>query len=284
MECIDFDSPAYPASLKEIPKPPKHLWLEGSLPPPGTKLLTVVGSRALSAYGKEACESLIAGLAGYPVSIVSGLALGADGCAHRAAMRAGLHTLAVPGSGLAASALYPRAHLGLAKQILEAGGSLLSEHEPEHAPRIYDFPSRNRIMVGLADAVLMVEAGERSGTLITARLAGDYNRHLLCVPHRIGDSHGNGPHFFLRMGATLVSEPTHILEALNITPHESGTLFDMESLTPSERIIVDFLQESCTRDELLRSCGLPAHEALSLLGTLELKGILKEEFGKWKIA
>jgi DNA processing protein len=284
MERIGRDSTAYPEALKEIPEPPHELWLAGTFPPPGHTRLAVVGSRALSPYGKEVCESLIAGLAGYPISIISGLALGADGCAHRAAMRTGLHTLAVPGSGLAHAALYPRAHVGLAKEILESGGGLLSEHEPNYRARAYDFPSRNRIMVGLADAVLMVEAGERSGTLITARLAGEYNRQLLCIPHRIGDVHGYGSHFFLRFGATLVSEPEHILEALGIEPRESAAERNIDTLSPPERAIVSLLSEPRTRDELLRSCGLPAHEALAILGTLELAGILKETFGTWRRA
>jgi len=284
MERIGRDSTAYPEALKEIPEPPHELWLAGTFPPPGHTRLAVVGSRALSPYGKEVCESLIAGLAGYPISIISGLALGADGCAHRAAMRAGLHTFAVPGSGLAHTALYPRAHVGLAKEILESGGGLLSEHEPNYRARAYDFPSRNRIMVGLADAVLMVEAGERSGTLITARLAGEYNRQLLCIPHRIGDVHGYGSHFFLRFGATLVSEPQHILEALSIEPRESAAERNIDTLSPPERAIVSLLSEPRTRDELLRSCGLPAHEALAILGTLELAGILKEAFGTWRRA
>jgi len=284
MERIGIESAAYPQALKEIPKPPQELWLAGTLPPPANKRLAVVGSRALSSYGKEACESLISGLAGYPVSIVSGLALGADGCAHRAAMRAGLHTLAVPGSGLAYAALYPRAHTALAKQILDAGGGLLSEHEPDHRARAYDFPSRNRIMVGLADAVLMVEAGERSGTLITARLAGEYNRQLLCIPHRMGDLHGYGSHFFLRMGATLASEPAHLLEALGIEPRASVAELDLDALAPSERIVVAVLSEPRTRDGLLRACGLPAHETLAILGALELAGIIKEEFGMWRRA
>jgi DNA processing protein len=215
-----LDRTEYPGPLLEIPEPPETLWMEGSWAPEGTKHLAVVGSRALSHYGEEACEMLIAGLAGYPVSIVSGLALGADGCAHRAALKAGLHTIAVPGSGLGDAVIHPRTHAGLAREIVDAGGALLSEHEPSHRPHASDFPSRNRIMVGLADAVLVIEAGNKSGTLITARLAGEYNRDLLCVPHRIGDPHGYGAHLFIRLGAGLVTEPLHLLEALGIAPRE----------------------------------------------------------------
>lgn len=270
----------FPPQLREIPQPPEKLWLRGSLPPAGTKLLAVVGSRDLSRYGREACEYLIAGLAGYPISIISGLALGADACAHRAALRAALHTIAVPGSGLSDSVIYPRSNLGLAREILAAGSALLSEHPPDYRAMPHDFPSRNRIMVGLADAVLMIEAGGKSGTLITARMAGDYNRELLCVPHRIGDPHGEGAATFLRIGATLVREPSHILQALSLEL-QAGPAVDIV-LEESEQIIFDLLAEAQPRDELLRACTLPMHETLSLLGVMELKGIIKEEFGLWR--
>lgn len=204
-------------SLSEIPEPPERLWIRGTLPPITYKRLAVVGSRALTSYGRDACAYLIKGLSGYPLSIVSGLALGADAAAHRAALEAKLHTIAIPGSGLDDRALAPRSNVGLAHDILNAGGALMSEHEPQHEARPEDFPSRNRIMVGVSDAVLIIEAGERSGTLITARLAGEYNRDLLCVPHRLGDAHGVGAHTFIRLGAAQVTEPDHILEALGLT-------------------------------------------------------------------
>ncbi|MBU2220910.1 DNA-processing protein DprA [Patescibacteria group bacterium] len=206
----------YPKNLREIPEPPKQLWLRGTLPPEGHKLLAVVGSRSLTEYGAEVCRMFIQGLAGKPISIVSGLALGADACAHQAALDAGLHTLAIPGSGLDDSVIAPRTNLALAQDILAHGGGLLSEQEPFHTPFPSDFPSRNRIMVGMSDAVLVIEAGERSGTLITARLAAEYDRNLLCVPHRIGDPNGIGANQFIRLGAELVTEPLHILETLGL--------------------------------------------------------------------
>lgn len=273
----------YPEYLRQIPSPPKTLYARGSWPSPDTKYLAVVGSRALTRYGKEACDYLISGLSGYPVSIVSGLALGTDAAAHRAALAAGLHTIAVPGSGLDDSVIAPRTNLGLAREILKTGGLLLSEHEPLHKPYPHDFPSRNRIMSGLAQAVLMVEAGERSGTLITARLAAEYNRELLCVPHRIRDVNGAGAHQFLRLGATLVSEPAHILEALGIEPGQEGPGERRAEHPFSEReqSIMSLLQEPLPKDELIRRSGLPASEALTVLVTLELKGFVEERFGAW---
>ncbi|HUQ30412.1 MAG TPA: DNA-processing protein DprA [Candidatus Paceibacterota bacterium] len=281
-----LDKKDYPAALLEIPQSPESLWIRGSLPPAGTKLLAVVGSRALSRYGKEACEQLIAGLAGYPISIVSGLALGADACAHRAALAAGLHTIAIPGSGLDDSVIGPRTNLGLAQDILKAGGALISEHEPKYKAAPWDFPSRNRIMAGMADAVLMIEASNRSGTLITARLAGEYNRDLLVIPHRIGDPHGFGPHLFARLGAALVTEPNHILEVLKIAPREAGAAGTAPELEGAEKEIWDLLTEPRTRDEILRSSTAlgvnGAAEILTALVSLELQGLIKEEFGAWR--
>ncbi len=273
----------WPAQLSEIPQLPKELWVRGTLPPHGTKLLTVVGSRAMTHYGQEACQKLIAGLAGYPISIVSGLALGIDTCAHKAALAAGLHTLVVPGSGLGDDVLYPRSNRTFAREILHAGGGFLSEYAPDATSRIHYFPERNRLMVGLADAVLMIEAGPKSGTLITARLAGEYNRELLCIPHRIGDPHAFGPHLFTRLGATLVTEPLHILEALRIPPHEETSRDTAPTdLDDAERGIWSMLEEPKTRDEILRSAAsLPAGDVLTALVALELRGLITEKFGAW---
>lgn len=213
--CSDFAKTGM-SSLLEIPDPPETLWVRGALPDSTFKKLAVVGSRALTPYGQEACESLLAGLSGYPISIISGLALGGDACAHRAALAAGLHTVAIPGSGLNDRVISPQTNLGLAREILASGGALLSEHPPTETARPAYFPSRNRIVVGLSDAVLVIEAGERSGTLITARLASDYNRSLMCVPHRIGDPNSEGSHQFIRLGAELVTSSEHILETLGL--------------------------------------------------------------------
>mgnify|MGYP001612072331 CR=1 FL=1 len=289
MEIRELGRDEWPPQLLEIPQPPKKLWIRGRLPEAGTKFLTVVGSRAMTRYGQEACEKLITGLAGYPVSIVSGLALGVDTCAHKAALAAGLHTLALPGSGLGDEVLYPRSNRAFAKKILEADGGFLSEYAPDEVSRVHYFPERNRLMVGLADAVLVIEAGQKSGTLITARLAGEYNRELLCIPHRIGDPHAFGGHLFIRLGATLVTESLHILEALKIPPRlpaqagenasRSGAPTDLEDV---EREVWNMLEEPKTRDEILRTLtSLGAGEVLTALVALELRGLVKEEFGAW---
>lgn len=270
--------------LLETPEYPERLWLQGTLAPIGTTYLTVVGSRALSRYGKEACERLISGLAGYPVSIVSGLALGADACAHRAALAAGLHTVAIPGGGLSEIAIAPRTNLSLAREILKSGGTLLSEHPPDYLAHPYDFAARNRIMVGLARAVLLIEAGERSGTLITARLSGDYNRELLCVPHRLNDPHGYGAERFVRLGATLVTKSEHILEALGIEAAAPAQKVQAsrEPLSGLEAELFALLTQEKSRDELMRGSTRAAHEVLTALAALELKGLAREEYGVWR--
>lgn len=270
----------YPAQLREIPQVPKHLWLRGTLPPPETKYLAVVGSRALTPYGREVTLSLIKGLAGYPISIVSGLALGTDAEAHRAALESGLHTVAMPGSGIADLAIAPRTNFQLAQEILRNSGALLSEYPPESHAATWTFPQRNRLMVGLSHAVLVIEAGERSGTLITARLAGEYNRDLLCVPHRIGDVHGYGAHLFIRLGAGLVSESAHILEALGI--RERDVVGTAEVLSKDEQVVLVLLEKPLSREEVIELSSLSSGDTLSTLVMLELRGVVREEMGVWR--
>ncbi len=284
MQIRELAREEWPQGLLEIPKPPAQLWLRGTMPPREYKRLAVVGSRALSRYGKDACERLILGLAGYPVSIVSGLALGADACAHKAALLAGLHTIAMPGSGIADAVIGPRANYGLAQDILKAGGALLGEHAPDFKPYRASFPERNRLMVGLSDAVFVIEAGQKSGTLITARLAGEYNRDLLVIPHRIGDPHGFGPHLFARLGAALVTEPLHILEALGIPPREAadGNRALPCDLSEDELAVWHRLEEPQERDEILRAGKAGAADLMTALVSLELRGLIKEEFGAWR--
>lgn len=283
MEICELEKAEWPEQLLEIPQPPKRLWVKGALPSVETKLLAVVGSRAMTRYGQEACEKLVGGLAGYPISIVSGLALGIDTCAHRAALAAGLHTLALPGSGLGDDVLYPRSNRAFAKEILGKGGGMLSEYAPDTPSHVRYFPERNRLMVGISDAVLVIEASAKSGTLITARLAAEYNRELLCIPHRIGDPHAFGPHLFIRLGATLVTEPIHILEALKIPPREAAERgVTPDGLEDAELEIFGMLDEPKTRDEILRTGSAGAGELLTALVALELRGLIKEEFSAWR--
>lgn len=271
----------YPEGLRHIPQPPELLWARGSFAATSTKHLAVVGSRALSPYGRDACKELIQGLKGSPVSIVSGLALGADAVAHEAALDAGLHTIAVLGSGVSDRAISPRTNFPLAARILGEGGLLLSESAPDHVPLPSDFPRRNRLVVGLSDAVLIVEAGERSGTLITARLASEYNRDLLCIPHRIHDAHGYGAHLFIRLGAALVSTPEHILEALGLSkPVQEADQY----LSANEEYVLELLHVPERVELVCNRSSLSEEETRAALVLLEIKGLARQQFGKWQRA
>lgn len=260
--------------LKEIPQPPKEFWYQGNLPPSHLTLLAVVGSRKYTTYAAQVTEHLIGGLANYPVGIISGLALGVDSLAHEAALKNNLYTLAVPGSGLDRSVLYPASHKKLADRILESGGGLLSELSPESPAATWTFPQRNRIMAGLCKATLLIEAGEKSGTLITARMAVDYNRELLAVPGSIFSSNSHGTHQFLKLGATLVTDASDILEALQIEPEENDSTERQLTLSPAEKTIIEILHEPKDKDTLLRQIKLPTSEANILLMNMEMQGYI----------
>jgi DNA processing protein len=243
-------------------------------------LLAVVGSRQYTTYGKQVTERLMAQLAPYQVGIVSGLALGIDGLAHEAALKAGLYTLAVPGSGLSRTVIYPRRHQALATKIVEQGGGLLSELPPTTRAATWTFPQRNRIMAGLCQATLLIEASEKSGTLITARLAVDYNRELFAIPGSIFSPTTQGTHQFLKLGATLVTSAEDIIEVMRLIPKQyEASPRTALVLSPAARQVITLLREPRSRDELIRQLALPIAEANTLLMTLELEGHITESGG-----
>lgn len=280
MEKIPFEK--LPSLLREIPDCPKSLYIEGVLPDENEyKYIAIVGSRKYSSYGKEVCEKLIAGLSGFPIVIVSGLALGIDALAHEAALRAGLKTIAVPGSGLSDTVLYPAQHRPLAKKILKAGGALLSEFEPDFRATPYSFPQRNRVMAGISDAVLVVEAEMKSGTLITARLALEYNREVMTVPGSIFSKTSEGPHYLIRNGATPVSSSKDILDALGLASDErSAADAEFENCSLEEKMILEVLLEPKPRDELVQETGLSPQTLNSVISMLEIKGLIAETGGE----
>lgn len=271
----------FPSLLKQIPDPPKQLWSIGTLPKEDNKILCIVGSRSYSPYGKEICEELIEGLTGLPITIVSGLALGIDTIAHASALKAKLQTIAVPGSGLGEKVLYPRSNIGLARKIIESDGGLLSDFEPEFRATTWSFPQRNRIMAGMSHAVLVIEAGLKSGTLITSRLATDYNRDVLTVPGSIFSKLSEGPHMLLRLGATLIRNSEDILEALHLeVPKEKIKEKVYEDCSPEELKILELLTNPCEKNDLIRRSGFSPSETNSILAVLELKGLIKESMGE----
>jgi DNA processing protein len=264
----------FPPLLAEIPQPPPELWAAGNLPPPELTLLCVVGSRKYTTYGKQVIEHLISGLAGYPIGIVSGLALGVDGLAHEAALRHSLYTMAVPGSGLDESVLYPASHRNLARTIVAAGGGLMSELPPATPAALWTFPQRNRIMAGMCKATLLIEAGAKSGTLITARMCVDYNRELLVVPGNIFSSNSYGVHQFLKLGATPVTEAADILRELGIDIKKEIHPKTLPLLSPLEAKVITLLHEPTDRDTLIRLLALPVSEAGVLLMQMEMVGYI----------
>lgn len=275
----------FPPLLREIPDAPKKLYVRGALPSSEKRWLAVVGSRSMSAYGKQACHALIEGLRGYPVVVVSGLAYGIDAEAHRAALATHLPTVAVPGSGLDWNTLYPRANVRLAREILAADGALVSEFEPETKAADWTFPKRNRVMAGLSHAVLVIEAKEKSGSLITAKLTTEYNRELLVVPGSIFSEESRGTHQFLRLGATAATSSDDILVALGITKREGATSLSelRDDLSEDELRVFEIIRSPLSRDALIATLELPITEANVLLSTMEIKGLILEELGVVRI-
>jgi DNA processing protein len=204
----------FPKLLLEMPKPPNKLYIRGRLPKDSDICLTVIGSRKGTQYGREVTEMLIGGLSGYPISIVSGLAIGIDSIAHETAIKVGLHTVAFPGSGLSDNCIYPPSSRGLAERILKSGGCLLSEYPPNITAMPWMFPQRNKLMAGMSKVTLLIEAGERSGTLITAQNALDFNRDVLVVPGSIFSPLSVGLHKLMEEGAAPVFNSKDILNSL----------------------------------------------------------------------
>lgn len=276
----------WPPLLEEINQLPEKLFYAGKVADWSRKLLCVVGARKNTSYGKEATESFIEGLRGQPITIVSGLALGIDSIAHRAALKNNLPTIAVPGSGLDTEVLHPASHIKLAEEIVEKGGMLMNEFEPEFKATQWSFPQRNRIMAGMSHATLVIEAEKKSGTLITARLATEYNRDVLALPGSIFNTTSEGPHLLIRLGATPIRDSGDILEALHLEDKkESGENNEDKYFDCSEKemLIIKLLIEPLPRDEILRRAGFPTGETQTLLSLLELKGLIKETLGEIRL-
>ena len=273
----------FPKLLSEINDPPDELFLIGEIPSDDHVFLAVVGSRKFTSYGKQAAEQIIAGLKGFPIIIVSGLAIGIDSIAHNAALNAGLTTIAIPGSGLNDDVLYPASNRSLAKKIVERGGALLSPFKPDFKATQWSFPARNRIMAGISQAVLIIEAEEKSGTLITARLALDYNRDVYAVPGSIFSPTSRGTNSLITDGAMPVTKSEDILNALGFTVDKKtdGTEDSHpDDMSPEEEAVWGLLGSPLERDGLVRLMDMPISKANGILSFMEIKGFIKEADGK----
>ncbi len=277
-----LSSSLFPPLLLEIPDAPKRLYVRGALAPWGERaFLCVVGSRHYTRYGKEVVDTLIRGLQGYPITIVSGLAIGIDGLAHESALANNIPTVSIPGSGLDDTVLYPRQHRALARRILEGGGCLLSEYDPLFKATQWSFLKRNRIMAGMSHATLIIEASEKSGTLVTARLAMEYNRDVLTVPGSIFSKNSFGPHMLIREGATPIHASIEIVHALGLTENSepsSRNLF-AECSAEEKRVLNLLHHEPLSKDALIRQLPMSTSDANILLTLMELQGLIHENNG-----
>ncbi len=274
----------YPRLLHEIHDPPAILFIRGRLLPRDAVAVAMVGTRHATHYGLAQAEKLAAGLARSGVTIVSGLARGIDAAAHRGALSGGGRTIGVLGSGLLR--MFPPEHAALADEVAQSG-AVLSELPPEFEPMGGNFPQRNRIISGLALGVIIVEAPERSGALITARLANEQGREVLAVPGRIDSRPSRGCHRLLRDGATLVESVDDVIEQLGplveAAPREDGTELHHPAeltLNDMERKVLDAIGAEPTGvDHLVSETGLPVPRVLATLSVLEMRRLIRRLSG-----
>jgi DNA processing protein len=281
---IALGTPEYPPSLANIPDPPHLLYARGTLTPADANAVALVGSRGCTDYGRRVAARLSAGLVRAGVTVVSGLARGIDGAAHRAALEAGGRTLAVLAGGL--SRIYPPEHTDLARQI-EASGAVLTEASMDQEPLAGLFPVRNRIISGLSKIVVLVEAAQKSGALITASHAGDQGRTVMAVPGPVESASSGGCHELIRKGAVLCRSVEDILEELHgvsamavaekqaasaAPPAPSGP---PPGLDDTQRRIWEMLTEACHLDQLVQRLGLAVPQVSGALMMMEMRKVVR---------
>ncbi len=271
---VTLSDPEYPALLAEIPAPPPLLYVRGDLLRADRQAVAIVGTRRMTAYGRDLTASIAAGLAGAGVTVVSGLALGVDGAAHKAALDAGGRTIAVKGCGIAHP--YPATHRNLSAAIA-GSGALIAEYPPDRKPDAANFPARNRIISGLSLATVVIEAPERSGALITVSFAADQGREVFVVPGDVRSLMSAGCNALLRDGARAVRSAEDILEDLNIAGRATAAPTQTAlPLDDAERRVIDQLgREPRHIDEIAAALGLPIHQLATQLMMLELQGVVR---------
>ena len=277
---IPAESPDFPATLKTIHDPPALLYVRGQLLPRDALGIAIVGSRHCTHYGVRTAERLASALTRMGFTIVSGLARGIDGAAHRGAIHAGGRTIAVLASGV--GNIYPPEHKDLAEQVVQHG-ALLSEMPTHFQPFAGLFPQRNRIISGLSLGVVVVEAAQRSGALVTANHAKEQNREVLAVPGHIDSLASRGCHALLRDGATLVESADDVVDALGplmneIRPNPDSSLRHPLELTLNDlerKLLGTVGGETITVDEIVERSQLPAAQVISALSVLEMRRLVR---------
>lgn len=271
---ITIKDRAYPKMLKKIKDPPPVLYFKGKLKAQ-EQCFAVVGTRLCSAYGKQATLEITGHLAQAGLTIVSGLAPGIDTFAHQAALGKNGRTIAVVGTGVDEKSLYPKENIRLARKIIEKGGAVISEYKPGTHGSKTTFPRRNRIISGLSMGVLIVEAKQKSGALITADYAKKQNRKIFAVPGSIYSLNSKGPNDLIKKGAILVEKADDILKELKIKKLEREKL-KVDMLTEEEKIILEILAEGPLNiEKIIEETKLPAQIVTSTLAIMELEGKIK---------
>lgn len=277
----------YPPRLSQVDyDPPAMLYVRGNADLLTTEALSIVGTRSFTPYGEKVVTEIVEGLAGSGLTIVSGLASGIDGLAHAAAISSGLPTLAVFGCGV--ERIYPPSNAELGRKILESGGAFVSEFAFGTEPHRGNFPRRNRIIAGLSRGTLVVEAGERSGALITALIAADLGREVMSVPGSVHNHKSRGCHALIREGATLVENAAQVLRILRVgakarAEHAEQSELLEPDMPEEEKRIYHLLDQSDARhiDAIAEALNLSVAEALGTLLLMELKGIVRQLPGKY---
>lgn len=278
VEFCTIEDQWYPPELKNIYDPPPVLFIRGKIKVREHRV-ALVGARKATAYGRTVAERLSAQLAQYDVTIVSGMARGIDTAAHRGALRAKGDTIAVLGCGV--DVVYPRENRRLMEEIIETG-AVISEFPLGSPPTAWHFPSRNRIISGLSKVVVVVEAAEKSGALITVDLALEQGKEVMAVPGSIYSNMSKGCHKLLKEGAKIVSEVEDIIEELGLnglfSPHRHGGTV---KLNDTERRIHQLLKKDpLPLDNVIQTLELPSQQVLAALMYLELKGMVRQMPGK----
>ncbi len=275
IKCVKHSSDEFPRKLRDIDSPPKQLYMLGEIPKNSSYKIAVVGTRRPTKYGHYVTKTLVGELAQLGVTIISGLALGVDGLAHAATLDAKGKTIAVMPCGL--DKIYPASHRGLAKKILASHGALISEYPEGMPPLVQNFPARNRIVSGLADAVLIIEAAARSGTSITAGFALEQGKTVMAVPGNINSPMSAGTNNLIRTGAFPVSSVTDILNACRLEDLQANKT-NLRGDNAAEQAIIDLLQSGpADGDELQNQAKIKPNEFSRALTMLEIKGIVKNQ-------